>query len=116
VDTRGFFDAAAFIERLNPKLSEGFRVIQALNLFIPPGAKKHSAASLLWGFAYEPSGGGAEPDLVSAAGDKQYRGERLASGESLVNLTRKAVLAKSPGEPEKPASYFSVYGGLYSIT
>jgi hypothetical protein len=106
IDTDCFYDAASFIETLNPKLSEGFKVNHALNLFIPPGEKKHSAASLLWGFAYAPSSPGAEPDLVSAAGEKQYRAARLATGDSLYGLTRRAVLARGP------ASYFTVYETL----
>jgi radical SAM superfamily enzyme YgiQ (UPF0313 family) len=114
VDTEGFFDAAAFIETLNPKLSEGFKVNRALNLFIPSGAKKHSAASLLWGFAYAPSSPGAEPDLVSAALEKQYRNGRLTGVGSLFGLIRKTVLARSPEVPQKPASYFSVYESLYA--
>jgi radical SAM-linked protein len=121
LDTDGFFDAFSFTERLNPRLPEGFRVREALNVYIPAGMKKHSAASLLWGFAYEPpalSGGGAGepqagPDLVSAPEEKQYRRERLDAGESLFGLTRKSVLAKSRANPGEPASYFSVYRALY---
>jgi radical SAM superfamily enzyme YgiQ (UPF0313 family) len=120
LDTEGFLDTGAFIERLNPQLPEGFKVNKALNLFIPSGGKKYSAASLLWGFSYAPPGGrmpnsgtNAEDDLVTAAGEKQYRRERLAAGESLFDLTRKSVLAGSPANPKEPASYFSVYEALY---
>jgi radical SAM-linked protein len=118
LDTDGFFDAHSFTERLNPQLPEGFRVREALNVYIPAGMKKHSAASLLWGFAYEPppvSGGmHGEPDIVRADGEKRYRRERLDAGESLFGLIRKSVLAKSPENTEKPASYFSVYRALYN--
>jgi radical SAM family uncharacterized protein/radical SAM-linked protein len=124
IDTEGFFDAGFFIERLRPQLPEGFKVNKALNLFIPSGGKKYSAASLLWGFSYTPSGGraavssysgtNAGEDLVTAAGEKQYRRERLAAGESLFDLTRKSVLAGNPANPKEPASYFSVYEALYA--
>jgi radical SAM superfamily enzyme YgiQ (UPF0313 family) len=119
LDTEESFDAAVFIKRLNPQLPKGFSVNKALNLFIPPGMKKHSAASLLWGFVYAPSAASSSgtnvgpDDLVSAAGEKQYRRERLTTGNSLFSLTRKSVLAGSPAHPLKPASYFSVYEVLY---
>jgi radical SAM-linked protein len=117
VDTAGFFDALSFTERLNPQLPEGFRVNQALNVYIPSGMKKHSAASLLWGFAYETPGNGAigaEPDFVAASGEKRYRQERLAAGESLFGLIRKSVLAKARENPTEPLSYFNVYRDLYN--
>ncbi|MDR0377803.1 MAG: TIGR03936 family radical SAM-associated protein [Spirochaetaceae bacterium] len=117
VDTSGFFDSPTFTERLNSQLPEGFRVNQALAVYIPSGMKKHSAASLLWGFAYEPApGANPEPDLVPAAGEKQYRQGRLAAGESLFGLRRKSVLAKCREAPHQPASYFSVYQALYPAT
>ncbi|MDR0387081.1 MAG: TIGR03936 family radical SAM-associated protein [Treponema sp.] len=116
LDTAGFFDALSFAERLNSQLPEGFRVNQALNMHIPSGMKKHSAASLLWGFAYEPASiAHPEPDLVTAGGEKQYRQRRLTDGESLFDLHRKSVLAKSRENPDEPASYFSVYRMLYAI-
>jgi radical SAM-linked protein len=111
LDTDGFFDAHSFTERLNSQLPEGFRVREALNVYIPSGTKKHSAASLLWGFAYEAPGGAH----VTAAEEKRYRQERLDAGESLFDLTRKSVLAKSRKNPEEPASYFSVYRALYEM-
>jgi radical SAM-linked protein len=119
VDTSVFFDAASFAESLNSQLPEGFTVKEALNVYIPTGVKKHSAASLLWGFAYEPPGGGnaetSAADPVPALDEKQYRRERLAAGESLFGLIRKSVLAKDQTNPKEPASYFSVYRDLYKI-
>jgi hypothetical protein len=110
LDTEGFFDAQACAEALNAQLPEGFRVNQARNLYIPSGAKKHSAASLLWGFAYAPS------DYVRAPEEKQYRQGRIAAGESLFDLQRLSVLARSPGpgwEEKDGVSYFEAYQALY---
>ncbi|MDR2743165.1 MAG: TIGR03960 family B12-binding radical SAM protein [Treponema sp.] len=126
LDTDGFFDALSFAERLNPQLPEGFTVKEALNVYIPAGTKKHSVASLLWGFAYEPPASAGigtgepapaeRPDLVRAAEEKRYRRERLDAGESLFGLNRKSILAKSTANQEEPASYFGVYRALYEQT
>ncbi|MDR2070468.1 MAG: TIGR03936 family radical SAM-associated protein [Treponema sp.] len=115
LDTAGFFDALAFAERLNPQLPEGFMVKEAFNLYIPRGSKKHSAASLLWGYAYasrHPEETGQA--LVPAVEEKRYRQERFDAGDSLFDLTRQSVLAKSRENPKEPASYFEVYRALYS--
>ncbi|MDR0759238.1 MAG: TIGR03936 family radical SAM-associated protein [Treponema sp.] len=116
LDTDGFFDALSFAECLNSQLPEGFKVNQAFNVYIPSGTKKHSAASLLWGFAYEPSpdSGLREPALVPALEEKRYRQGRLDGGESLFDLKRKSVLAKSRENPKEPSSYFTVYRALYN--
>ncbi|MDR2494474.1 MAG: TIGR03936 family radical SAM-associated protein [Spirochaetaceae bacterium] len=103
IDTACFVDAEDFVRRLNPMLPEGFRVTQAMNLFIPAGKKKHSLSSLLWGSLYE------EP--VPAFKEKAYR----LSRSSYSFLTRRAVLARSLEDPDTPDSYFNVVRGLYPL-
>jgi radical SAM superfamily enzyme YgiQ (UPF0313 family) len=110
LDTTGPFDAELFITALNRCLPQGFFVTRAVNLLIPGGVKKHSLASLLWGYEYErPSPGAApRPDLVKAPDEKAYRLEKVFYG-----LRRRSVLAKEPAGEDQPASYFTVYRGLY---
>jgi hypothetical protein len=111
LDTTEPFDTALFITTLNRSLPQGFLVTGAINLLIPGGVKKHSLASLLWGYEYEnPSFGTAsEPDLVKAQDEKAYR----QTGDGLYGLRRRSVLARDPAGEDQPASYFTVYRALY---
>ncbi|MDR3166686.1 MAG: TIGR03936 family radical SAM-associated protein, partial [Treponema sp.] len=109
LDTTGPFDADLFIMTLNRCLPQGFFVTGAINLLIPGGIKKHSLASLLWGYEYESPSSGAEPDLVKAGDEKAYR----LVQKSLYGLRRRAVLAKDPAGEDQPVSYFRVYRTLY---
>jgi radical SAM superfamily enzyme YgiQ (UPF0313 family) len=106
------FAAEAFVRAMNRSLPEGIRVREAVKALIPPGSKKRSTPSLLWGFVYRAEDG--SDDLVRAPGEKAYRLSRTSAGRSLYDLTRTAVLAQSPEDPISPASYFDVYRALYS--
>jgi radical SAM superfamily enzyme YgiQ (UPF0313 family) len=111
----GGIDAEEFVSRVNRKLPSGITVTNAVKVIIASGAKKHSAASLLWGFEYRPADvAPAGTDLVEAVREKAYRQSRLDAGEPLSALCRKAVLAKRPSAPTPgPESYFTVYCKLY---
>jgi len=110
IDTITHHDAENFKTALNAFLPEGIEVTEAMNVFIPSGGKKHSLASLLWGFVY--SGSDGKPEAVEAKNEKSYRNSRIEPVGSLYNLERLSVLARSDeGEGE---SYFKVYRGLYA--
>jgi radical SAM-linked protein len=120
LDTEGFYDAAQLPEALNQYLPEGFRVTKAINVTIPSGAKKHSVASLLWGFAYDngtPADGNASNEsredaaYVKAADEKNWRRAWLSGRPSVWGLSRTAILAKDANGA--PDSYFTVYRSLY---
>jgi radical SAM superfamily enzyme YgiQ (UPF0313 family) len=102
-----------FIQALNQSLPEGIRVREAFKALIPAGEKKHAIPSLLWGSVYQAEDGG--DDLVPAREEKSYRLSRTSAGRSLFRLTRKTVLAASPGDPQTPDSYFAVYRSLYPL-
>jgi radical SAM family uncharacterized protein len=104
-----------FTAKMNAALPEGIRVNRAEIFCIPAGSKKHSLSSLLWGFGYAAPDG--ETVYVPAAGEKAYRAERLSVGGTAFSLRRACVLAKnapSDGDGQPWASYFNVYGCLYS--
>jgi radical SAM superfamily enzyme YgiQ (UPF0313 family) len=120
LDTELFFDADLYLDRMNRRLPSGFRISRAENYYIPPGTKKHSLSSLLWGFEYESPGEG--PRKVRRDQEKEFRRSLSESNEgravSLYNLTRRAVLADHP-EPETAGaglSYFDVYRRLYPLS
>ncbi|GHV07367.1 B12-binding protein [Spirochaetia bacterium] len=92
IDIEGFFEAPRFKALMNQILPEGIEIGEAENFFIPPGGKKHSLSSLLWGFAYAASGVGTAADTIVGLGDaagpadlvkakeeKSYRQSRLGS-------------------------------------
>ncbi|MDR2103660.1 MAG: TIGR03936 family radical SAM-associated protein [Treponema sp.] len=108
LDTTAPFDAELFRSTLNQSLPQGFSVTGALNTLIPGGIKKHSLASLLWGYEYESQAPG-QTDLVKARDEKEYR--LLRNG--LYGLTRRAILARPPAGDDQPESYFRVYRSLY---
>jgi radical SAM superfamily enzyme YgiQ (UPF0313 family) len=114
LDMDGYFDSSAFREKLNRGLPEGIRVIDAIDVFIPSGAKKHSVSALLWGFAYRNENSPGGIDLVKAKDEKPYRASRLAGGGAVYGLERTSVLAACPGSSSQEGkSYFDVYRGLY---
>ncbi|MDR1128315.1 MAG: TIGR03936 family radical SAM-associated protein [Treponema sp.] len=117
-DLESGIGAEEFIRRVNRRLPSGIAVIDAMNVSIAFGTKKHSAASLLWGYEYRSAraAGNGGADRVEAAREKEYRQKRLDAGESLSDLCRKAVLAKRPAAagPEG-LSYFAVYREIYGI-
>jgi hypothetical protein len=114
LDTDGFYSPQDFIGALNPELPGGFRVNEAIGICIMSGAKKHSAASLLWGFSYEMPG--RDPVYVPATEEKKYRSRYTESPGTIFGLRRKSVLARSPADPAQAESYFSVYKALYGGT
>jgi radical SAM-linked protein len=108
------YAAGDFVAAMNRSLPEGIRVGEALKALIPGGNKKHALPSLLWGSLYQAEDGG--DDFVPALEEKSYRASRIAAGRSLLRLRRKTVLAKSPEDPRRPASYFAVYRSLYPLS
>ncbi|GHV65199.1 B12-binding protein [Spirochaetia bacterium] len=123
VDTEGFFEARQFRALMNRVLPEGIEIGEAENYFIPPGGKKYSLSSLLWGFAYDtatagsPADAAGPVDLVKAKEEKAYRQSRPDG--SVYGLKRLAVLAKNPlikNADGSGESYFKVYRELYPET
>ena len=114
IDTECYCDAENFKTRLNAFLPEGLEVIEAMNVFIPSGDKKHSLASLLWGYVYQ--GNNGKPEMVEAKNEKSYRNARIEQLGSLYHLERLSVLARpdsANGESSAGESYFRVYRRLY---
>jgi radical SAM superfamily enzyme YgiQ (UPF0313 family) len=112
LDTEGYFSASLFKEKLNLGLPRGICVTDAVNVFIPSGAKKHSVSALLWGFSYQNKN---SFDLVKAKDEKPYRASRITeTGGSIYDLERISVLAVYPGSRDgEGRSYFDVYRALY---
>ena len=115
IDTECFFEAEKFKKAFNSFLPEGFEVTEAMNVFIPSGAKKHSLSSLLWGYMYAAEDG--KTDMVPVKDEKAYREARICQTGSIYNLERLSVLAKRDKKNEDAApdgiSYFEVYKDLY---
>ena len=105
IDTEFFFEAEQFRTNLNEFLPEGIEIIEAMNIHIKPGVKKHSVSSLLWGFVYKGQNG--QEEIVDAKNEKSYRLSRKGSDGSNYDLERISVLAR------KEESYFDVYRELY---
>ncbi|MDR0383446.1 MAG: TIGR03936 family radical SAM-associated protein [Spirochaetaceae bacterium] len=108
VDTERPFSGGDFMRQLNGVLPEGIAIVRAADFVIPSGSKKHSVASLLWGFEYDtPS---AARDYVAARDEKAYRKARCGDPRAVYGLSRLGALAKSK---DSYASYFDVYESLY---
>jgi len=116
IETDGYFNANEFKKRLNEFFPEGLRIVEAMNVFIPSGGKKHSLSSLLWGYVYAGKEGGT--DAVEVKEEKSYREARIGSTGSIYSLERLSVLARSNGAKDKSGgtSYFEVYRSLYPET
>jgi len=116
IETDGYFSAEQFKKGLNEFFPDGLRIVEAMNVFIPSGAKKHSLSSLLWGYVYSGKDGGT--DIVEAKEEKSYRETRIGSTGSIYSLERLSLLASSNGAKDKSsrASYFEVYRALYPET
>ncbi|MDR1957271.1 MAG: TIGR03936 family radical SAM-associated protein [Treponema sp.] len=111
IDTSIFFSAEHFKKALAPQLPGGITLGETMHVAIPRGGKKHSLASLLWGFSYKwPQN--EEIDLVKAHDEKKYRLEGGALGD-FWGLTRLSLWAKGLKDPNTPESYFKVYRELY---
>jgi hypothetical protein len=115
IDTDGYFDAVRFEKSFNEFLPEGFKVVEAMNVFIPSGGKKYSLSSILWGYVYAGKDGGT--DTVEAKKEKSYREARIGDDGSIYSLERLALLAgKNDPESSRADSYFTVYRSLYPET
>jgi radical SAM superfamily enzyme YgiQ (UPF0313 family) len=100
-----------FVENLNRNLPRGFRIEGAECFYIKSGMKKHSLASLLWGFRYEGNDGS---DYVKASEEKAYRQKCLDKGASIFSLKREEVLARNVKDKDTEwSSYFDTYRHLY---
>jgi hypothetical protein len=109
MDTVSFFDAAEFLSRLNRCLPQGFSLARAEHYYIPPGHKKHSLSSLLWGFEYETPG--PRRITVPLGQEKEFR---TSLPVSRFDLKRLAVLARDPADSAADGkSYFDVYRHVY---
>jgi len=116
VDTEGYFDAGQFMKRLNEFFPEGLKVVEAMNVFIPSGGKKHSLSSLLCGYVY--TGEDNEKEIVEVREEKSYREMRIGSAGSKYSLERLSLLASSNGAKDESSggSYFEVYRSFYPET
>jgi len=116
IETDGYFSAEQFKKSLNEFFPEGLLVVEAMNVFIPSGGKKHSLSSLLRGYVY--AGKDSEKEIVEAKEEKSYREARVGSTGSIYSLERLSLLASLNGVKDKSsgASYFEVYRSLYPET
>jgi radical SAM-linked protein len=106
------FESTEFIRLMNTALAAGLIIKDALKIFIPTGAKKHSIQSLLWGFLY--AAPGESETAVPAREEKKFRQLKIETGIPIYSLRRKAVLAKQTQNPDQMESYFAVYQKLYN--
>ncbi|MDR2094441.1 MAG: TIGR03936 family radical SAM-associated protein [Treponema sp.] len=124
VDTDRYLEAHEFVQRMNGELPQGIGIMNAMNIEIRSGAKKHSLSSRLWGFAYSrdsPQNPALKDtdkiDYIKTADDKTYREAYSAAteGASVYGLRRIAVLARPPDTvyPDRGISYFEAYRELY---
>jgi hypothetical protein len=113
IETDGYFPAEQFKKGLNEFFPDGLQIVEAMNVFIPSGGKKHSLSSLLWGYVYARKDG--EKDVVEAKEEKSYRDARIGSTGSIYSLERLSLLASLNGARDKSGvvSYFEVYRSLY---
>ena len=116
IDTDGYFSAEQFKKGINEFFPEGLQIVEAMNVFIPSGGKKHSLSSLLWGYMY--AGEDSEKEIVEAKEEKSYREARIGSAGSIYSLERLSLLASLNVAKDKSggASYFEVYRTLYPET
>jgi len=116
IETDGYFSAEQFKKSLNAFFPEGLQIVEAMNVFIPSGGKKHSLSSLLWGYVY--AGEDSEKEIVEAKEEKSYREARIGSAGSIYSLERLSLIASLNGAKDKSggASYFEVYRSLYPKT
>jgi len=114
IDTTESFKAEDFKNQLNNFLPDGLTVVDAINVLIPSGEKKHSVSSMLWGYTY--TGKDGTPDYVKAEDEKVYRASRLGKDENVYSLERLSVLARTSVKKlneMQGVSYFELYRELY---
>lgn len=111
IDLLSEIPAEFFIEKMNASLPVDIRVKKALNVRIPEGTKKVSAAAILWGFSYR---FGDAVFTHQSNQDKAFRESLLeASSEIRVpaGLVRTELYAQNAvGDP---VSYFEMYTQIY---
>ncbi|MCL2411451.1 MAG: TIGR03960 family B12-binding radical SAM protein [Treponema sp.] len=113
VDFNDKYDPQKFVTEMNKNLPDGISIKKAEIYLIKRGEKKHSLASLLWGFAYYDADNNI--DYVSFKDEKIYRQNRLGKDcNSLFSLKRQEVLARNIMNKEtEQISYFEAYNRLY---
>jgi len=116
IETDRYFSAEKFKKSLNKFFPEGLQVVEAINVFIPSGGKKHSLSSLLWGYVY--AGIDSEKEIVEARKEKSYREARIGSTGNKYKLERLSLLASLNGVKDESSggSYFEIYRALYPET
>jgi radical SAM superfamily enzyme YgiQ (UPF0313 family) len=112
VDFADEINTESFLNKLNDNLPQGIVINKACGFFIKSGMKKHSLASLLWGFSYKNND---TLDYVPSCEEKNYRKKRFENDcKSRLDLIRHEVLARNiTDDPQKWACYFDVYKALY---
>jgi radical SAM-linked protein len=112
IDFMEKYPVETFVEALNRSLPHGFIIKRAEGYHIASGMKKHSLASLLWGYSYINKDGGF--DYVGAKDEKTYRADRIENEHiTKIDLVRAEVLARAESLAGEWAPYFDVYGQLY---
>ncbi|MDR2049458.1 MAG: TIGR03936 family radical SAM-associated protein [Treponema sp.] len=124
VDFERYVEPELFCAALGGVLPAGFAITGAEAFAIPFGAKKHSPASLLYGFCYDASAAGGTGGHIKAADEKAYR-QGLPAGAF---PRRTGLLARNPAyekdeaafpktevseKPQPYAGYFDAYRRLY---
>jgi radical SAM family uncharacterized protein len=112
VDFDRYVKPELFCMALGGVLPAGFAITGAEAFAIPFGAKKHSPASLLYGFSYDVSAAGGTGGHIKAADEKAYR--RGLPADSFPHRT--GLLARNPAyekDNEPYTGYFDVYKTLY---
>jgi radical SAM superfamily enzyme YgiQ (UPF0313 family) len=115
VDFTGEYPVDKFVEALNKSLPQGIIVKKAEGYHIGSGMKKHSLASLLWGYSYVRKDGSL--DYVGAKDEKTYRLNRIENEHiTKIDLVRAQVLARAGPEDDSSREwqpYFEAYANLY---
>ena len=112
VDFLNEISADSFINDLNKKLPDGIQIKNAESFQIKGGMKKHSLASLLWGYSYKFN---ESIEYVNAKNEKVYREKLIKENISKFFMRRCEVLAKNvlDNGSNEYMSYFDAYRYIY---
>ncbi|MDR0587024.1 MAG: TIGR03960 family B12-binding radical SAM protein [Treponema sp.] len=113
VDFERYVEPDFFCAALGGVLPAGFAITGAEAFAVPFGAKKHSPASLLYGFSYDASAAGETGGHIKAADEKAYR-RGLPAGSF---PRRTGLLARNPAyekDHQPYTDYFDAYRRLYA--